>query len=76
MDLKKKFALTIRQLRLQNPELKIRQQDIAADVGISTKYYYDLENGKKMPTLEKVEGIAKAFNMTLSELCKLIEEQG
>lgn len=76
MELKKQFALTIRQLRTKDPDLKIKQSDIAEEVGITARYYYDLENGNKMPTLDKVQGIAKAFNMKLSELCKLIEEQG
>lgn len=76
MELKKKFAMTIYRLRTQDPNLKIKRKDIAMEVGITERYYYDLEMGKKMPTLDKVEAFAKAFNMTLSEFCKLIEEQG
>ena len=74
-ELKKKIAYAIYMLRTQNRDIKITKQDIAYEVGVSSKYIYELENGKKMPSLFVVEGIARAFGLKLSEFCKIIEEQ-
>lgn len=73
MDLQKKFALAILRLRTQN-EVKITQRDIADEADINIRYYQSLEAGKKMPSIKIAEKIAKAFDMKLSELCKIIEE--
>ena len=47
---------------------------IADEIGISVRYYHDLETGKKMPTLAVIEAIASVYQMKLSQLCRLIEE--
>ena len=73
MELQKKFALAILSLRTQN-EVKITQRDIADEADMNIRYYQSLEAGEKMPSLKTVEKIAKAFDMKLSELCKIIEE--
>lgn len=73
MDLKKKIAVTIGLLRRKSVE-KITQQEIADEIGISVRYYHDLETGKKMPTLAVIEAIASVYQMKLSQLCRLIEE--
>lgn len=73
MELKKKVAVTIGLLR-RNSEIKITQQEIADEIGISVRYYHDLETGKKMPTLAVIDSIASVYQMKLSELCRLIED--
>lgn len=73
--LRRKIAYAIYMLRTQRNDLRITKQELADDVGISVKYLYELENGKKMPSLEIVANIAEAFDMKLSDFCKLIEEQ-
>jgi transcriptional regulator with XRE-family HTH domain len=73
MELKKKIAVTIGLLR-RKQEIKITQQEIANEIGISVRYYHDLETGKKMPTLSVINEIASVYQMKLSELCRLIEE--
>ena len=73
MELQKKFALAILSLRTKN-EVKITQRDIADEADMNIRYYQSLEADEKMPSLKTVEKIAKAFDMKLSELCKIIEE--
>lgn len=74
-DLRRKIAYTIFSLRTQDPNVRITKQDLANDVGVSVKYIYELENGKKMPSIEIIDKLARAFGMKLSDFCKIIEEQ-
>lgn len=57
-QLKRDTALVLRQLREK----------------ISVRYYNKLEGGKTLPTIDTLSKIANAYKMTLSDLCKLIEE--
>ena len=49
------------------------QEDLALEANINKNYICDLENGRRNPSLEILERIAIAFNISLSELFKGIE---
>lgn len=73
MDINKKFSKAILRLRINN-DVKLTQKDVADEADLSIRFYQDLESGKKRPSLETVEKIARALSMKLSDLCKIIEE--
>ena len=75
-QLKRDTASVLKSLRKKSQEEDVRltQEDLAYDAGISVRYYNDIENGKKLPTLEVLMKIAYAYKMSLAELCKQIEE--
>ncbi len=76
MKLQKKIGcviLNLRQTMRSQEGVKITQQDIADEAGITLRYYQSIEAGTRMPSLLVIENIAKAFNMKLSELCALVE---
>lgn len=76
MKLEEKISRTLLQLRYQDPFATLTKKEVAEEAGFSTKYYSKLENGEAMPTLRILESIAKVYNRKLSDLVKLIEEQG
>lgn len=71
-DLKNKIGIGLRRLRLYQ-EGKLSQEEIADYSGISTRYYCDLENGKKLPSIKVLLNIAKTYKMTLAELIQLLD---
>ena len=73
MNINEKFAKAILVLRINN-ELKLTQKDVAEEADLSIRFYQDLEAGKKSPSLETVEKVARAHSMKLSDFCKIIEE--
>lgn len=73
MMIKEKFAKAILRQRLSS-ELKLTQRDVAEEAGVSLRYYQSLEAGKKMPSLDTLDKLARAHSMRLSELCRIIEE--
>ena len=54
--------------------IKVTQEDIAFEAGISTRYYGKIERGKAMPTLYTLMIIAPSLQLSLAELIKQIEE--
>lgn len=75
--LKRDTALVLRQLREKKSrenDVKITQADIAEYAVMSVRYYNKLESGNTLPTIDTLYKIANAYKMTLSNLCKLIEE--
>ena len=76
MELEEKIARTLRQLRFQDLFATPTKKEVAEEAGICAKYYSKLENGDAMPTLRTLECIARVYGKKLSELIKLIEEQG
>ena len=54
--------------------IKITQEDIAYEAGISTRYYGKIERGEAMPTLYTLMVIAPTLQLSLAELIKQIEE--
>lgn len=76
-QLKRDTGKVLRSLRYKKSdeaEVKLTQADIAYSSGISVRYYNELENGKKLPTIDSLMKIAETYKMTLSEICKQIEQ--
>ena len=70
-------ALVLRSLRRTQSEAgiaELTQAEIAYSAGISVRYYNKLENGKTLPTIDTLSRIAESYHISLSEICKLIEE--
>lgn len=65
----KKFGDRLKELRDKN---KLTQEELADKVGVDRSYMGFLERGEKNPTLKNLIKIAKAFNITLSDLFKTI----
>lgn len=55
----------IMKLRKQN---NLKAKDLAKMVGIDQSYLSQIENGKRSPSLDVVQRVAKALNTTVSEL--------
>lgn len=77
MDMKTTIGLVLRELRAQRASEghAVSQQEIADCAQISVRYYHDLENGKRMPSLEVAERVARALGVSLGEFCVRIEEK-
>lgn len=70
MTAKEQLGMRIKYLRSQH---NFSQEDLALEAGINKNYLSDLENGRRNPSLEILEKIAVALNISLSELFKGIE---
>ena len=67
-------VLLSKRISLAADGIKVTQEDIAFNAGLSTRYYGKLERGETMPSLYTLLKIAPNLQMTLGELCKQIEE--
>lgn len=65
MEITKVFALNLKILR-ESREMTARE--LGEKVGVTGKHIYDLENDRKKPSIDLLEEIAKAFNISISEL--------
>jgi transcriptional regulator with XRE-family HTH domain len=63
----KKLGGNMKRIRL---EKGMTQGDICRKLGLDRAYISNLENGKKNPTLETIEKIAKALDIQIEELLK------
>lgn len=75
--LQRDTALVLRSLRTKKSkeeDVNLTQADIAYDAGISVRYYNKLENAKTIPTIDTLMKIAGTYKMSLSDICKQIEE--
>jgi transcriptional regulator with XRE-family HTH domain len=74
MSIKGNFGMRLAQLR---KEKGFTQRDFADNVGISQRMIAYYEKHVKRPPLEKLEGIARALNITIDELLdvKTIKKQ-
>lgn len=70
MKAQEHLGLRIKYLR---KEIGWSQEDLALEANINKNYICDLENGRRNPSLEILERIAAAFQITLSELFRGIE---
>ena len=70
MKAQEQLGMRIKYLR---QKLHWSQEDLALNANINKNYISDLENGRRNPSLEILERIASAFNITLAELFKGIE---
>lgn len=76
MELEEKISRTLLQLRYQDPLATLSKKEVAEEAGFTSRYYSKLESGQAMPSLRILDNIAKVYNIKLSDLVKLIEEQG
>jgi len=60
----------IKELRLK---LNYSALKLAKEAGIAQSYLSDIENGKSVPTIDKLSKILKIFNISLSEFFSSIE---
>ena len=52
----------------------LTQEEVAEKIGISSSVYGDIERGENDPKLSKLQKIAKAFDIELSELVDLSDK--
>ena len=70
MKAQEQLGMRIRFLRQQH---RWSQEDLALIANINKNYISDLENGRRNPSLDILERIAVAFNISLAELFKGVE---
>ena len=70
MDSNKQLGMRIKYLRTLR---KWSQEDLALEADVNKNYISDLERGSRNPTVKVLEKIAKAFQISLSELFKGIQ---
>ena len=73
MDFKDFFRARIRALR---KELGETQVQVAKAVGVSSRYYQNLELGENLPGIECFIALADHFGVSLDYLAGRSEEQG
>jgi transcriptional regulator with XRE-family HTH domain len=64
-DVKSRFGLAIKQRR---QELGISQEVLAGQAGLYRTYIADIERGARNLSLENIEKIAKALDVSISDL--------
>lgn len=70
MKAQEQLGMRVKYLR---KKLRWSQEDLALNANINKNYICDLENGRRNPSLEILERLAVAFDITLEELFKGIE---
>ena len=65
LSIKQRFGLAIKQRR---GELGISQEELAFRTGLHRTYISDIERGSRNPSLENIEKLAKALEISLSTL--------
>lgn len=64
-SIEKKFGLRVRELR----QIKgLSQEDLAFKAGVHRTYLGGIERGERNPALKNIANIAKALDVSLSEL--------
>ena len=66
------YGQTLKQLRTV---FGYSAKDMSKELDLSASYLSEIENGKKMPSLQILESYARVFNMKLSTIVLLTEEQ-
>jgi len=64
MNIKEKIGSRIKELRSQQ---KISQEALAGKAGLDRTYINSVENGKRNISIENIEKIAKALDITIAE---------
>lgn len=65
MELKDKLAIKVRSLRKQHD---MTQKELAVKIGRSHDVVSSIERGQTVPTLDILEAVSEAFDITLSDL--------
>lgn len=71
-DICLRFGIVVRNRRT---ELGISQEDFAECASLHRTYISDLERGKRNVSLENIEKLAKALDLSLSELMKRVDAE-
>lgn len=72
MQVNEAVSLVVRQLRLEH---NLSQEKLAELINSHQVYICEIEQGKKLPSLNILNNIAQAFQIPLSELVRQIEEK-
>ena len=72
MQFNEAVALVVRHLRREH---NISQEKLAELINSHQVYICEIEQGKKLPSLNVLNNIAQAFQIPLSELVRQIEEK-
>lgn len=64
-DIRHRFGLAVRDRR---EELKLTQDELAAEAGIHRTYLSDIERGSRNPSLVNIDRLAAALSVTMAEL--------
>lgn len=70
MDIKKKFGLTVKKLRLRN---KQSQEKFSLSIGVDRTYLASIESGKRNVSIANIEKIAIGFGVSLSDLFMIVD---
>jgi transcriptional regulator with XRE-family HTH domain len=71
MDIQQKFGKTLRTLRNQKG---LSQEKFSFVVNLDRTYIASIERGERNLSLKNIEKISKAFDLSLSEFFKMVEE--
>ena len=63
--IQKQFGEQVRKLRLA---MNLSQEELAFKAGVHRTYLGSIERGERNPSLKNIAAIAKALNITLSQL--------
>lgn len=72
MEMKQKFGLVVRELRIQKG---VSQERMALDADIDRTYVGHIEKGTRNVSIEIVEKLATYFQISISELFRMVEEK-
>ncbi len=70
MKIKEKFGIVVRDLRLNKG---ISQEQLAYEAGIDRTYVGHIEKGSRNVSIEIIEKFANYFQMSISDLLKIVE---
>jgi DNA-binding XRE family transcriptional regulator len=72
MEMKQKFGLVVRELRIQKG---VSQERMALDADIDRTYVGHIEKGTRNVSIEIAEKLATYFQISISELFRMVEEK-
>lgn len=72
MQLNCALAHTVRELRLKNG---LSQEKLADEIDSHQVYISEIEQGKKIPSLQILYKMAQSFKIPLSEMIKIVESK-
>jgi transcriptional regulator with XRE-family HTH domain len=72
-DLKTLLGMTI---KTQRASLGISQEELAHRAGLHRTYVSDIERGVRNPSLDSVEKLARALELSVSQLFERASKQG
>ena len=71
MNIKETFGQRVRELRNQ---LGISQEKFALHINMDRTYYASVENGHRNISINNIQKIADGFNISLTELFRLVDK--